>query len=68
MLTCKEATYKLSEAQDRKLALAERIDLKMHLMMCKGCANYRKQIDFMRYACKSYADSIVGDKGGGNKS
>lgn len=58
MLSCKEVTHLLSEEQDRKLALMERINLEMHLAMCKGCTNFRKQMDFLRTACRSYAERI----------
>lgn len=51
MLSCKESTHLLSEAQDRPLDLRERFALKMHLLMCKGCSNYRAQMDFLRAAC-----------------
>lgn len=51
MLSCKETTHLLSEAQDRPLDLGERFALKMHLLMCKGCANYQQQMEFIRQAC-----------------
>lgn len=61
MLSCKEATHLLSDDQDRKLTLAERISLEMHLAMCKGCANFRKQMDFLRTACRRYAGRVERD-------
>ncbi len=48
MLTCKEVSHLLSEAQDRKLPLGERLPLRLHLFMCVGCRNYGKQLDFLR--------------------
>ena len=48
MLTCKEVSHLLSEAQDRKLPLGERLPLRLHLFMCAGCRNYGKQLDFLR--------------------
>ncbi len=48
MLTCKEVSHLLSEAQDRKLPLGERLPLRLHLFMCVGCRNYSKQLDFLR--------------------
>lgn len=61
MLSCKEVTHLLSDGQDRKLSLTERIKLEMHLAMCKGCSNFRKQMDFLRLACRRYADKSVPD-------
>lgn len=54
MLNCKEVTRLLSEAQDRKLSVSERLKLEMHLAMCRGCSNFRKQMDFLRAACRRY--------------
>lgn len=55
MLNCKEVTRLLSEAQERKLSFYERVQLEMHLAMCKGCTNFRKQLDFLRMASRRYA-------------
>ena len=52
MLSCEEATRLLSEAQDRKLLLPEKLRLETHMAMCKGCRNYRKQMSFLRVACR----------------
>ncbi len=54
MLSCKDATRLLSEAQDRKLAVSEKMGLELHLLMCRGCTNFGKQIDFLRQACRGY--------------
>ncbi len=63
MLSCKDVTHLVSEAQDRKLGIAERMQLEMHLVICKGCANFRKQMDFLRAACRGYADAVARDDG-----
>ena len=52
MLSCEEATRLLSEAQDRKLVLPEKLQLEIHVAICKGCRNYRKQMSFLRAACQ----------------
>ena len=54
MLSCKDVTHKLSEAQDRELSLSERLQLEMHLAMCHGCRNFKKQMSFLRTACMRY--------------
>ena len=54
MLTCKEATRMMSEAQDRPLSVGERLQLQMHLAMCRGCRNFRVQMDFLRTACQRH--------------
>lgn len=52
MLNCKQATHLMSEAQDRKLALGERLPLRLHLLTCVGCRNFSKQMDFLRAASR----------------
>ena len=56
MLSCKEVSMLLSQAQDRRLGLGEWLGLKLHLMLCEGCANFRKQLDFIRAAIKRFRD------------
>jgi Putative zinc-finger len=59
MLKCKEITHLVSESQDRKLGLSERMQLEMHLVMCTGCSNFRRQMAFLRAACSRYRDPGV---------
>ncbi|MCX7155729.1 MAG: zf-HC2 domain-containing protein [Rhodocyclales bacterium] len=54
MLSCKQATELMSHEQDRTLALSERIGLRLHLWICAGCANYRRQIGVLRSACRRF--------------
>jgi len=62
MLSCKNVTHLLSESQDRKLALAERLQLKIHLAMCEGCTRYKQQIGFIRRACREFVGRGTGTK------
>jgi hypothetical protein len=62
MLSCKEVTHLLSEAQDRQLGLSEKMQLQMHLAMCQGCRNFRSQMDFLRQACRRYLSERRQDK------
>ena len=50
MISCREVTRLVSEGLDRKLGFGERIALRAHFMMCRGCENARKQIEFLRDA------------------
>jgi hypothetical protein len=56
MLSCKDATRLMSEAQDRKLGLAERLQLDMHLVICKGCRNFNEQMIFLRRVCRAWVE------------
>jgi hypothetical protein len=52
MLSCKEVSVLLSQAQERRLGPGERLGLELHLMLCNGCTNFRQQLDFMRVALR----------------
>lgn len=52
MISCKEATELMSQGQDRRLSLRERLALRLHLLFCAGCANFRRQLDVLRAACR----------------
>ena len=54
MLTCKEVSFRLSQAQERRLSLGERVSLGLHLMLCNGCRNFRRQLEFIRAAARRY--------------
>jgi len=55
MLNCRNATRLMSESQERKLALAERMSLQMHVMMCSGCHNFKDQMVTIRSMTRAYA-------------
>ncbi|MBK5966699.1 hypothetical protein CCR95_22125 [Thiocystis minor] len=48
MMNCKQATRLMSENLDRPLRWRERIALRLHLLMCGGCRNFKDQIAFLR--------------------
>lgn len=57
MRTCKEISLLLSQAQERPLGRAERWAVTLHLLICKGCSNFRAQLRFLRTAVHRYRDS-----------
>jgi predicted anti-sigma-YlaC factor YlaD len=56
MLNCDKVTQLCSDELERPLSLWERASLKMHIMMCKGCANYRRQTSEIRRAMHRYSE------------
>ncbi|MBI4580893.1 MAG: zf-HC2 domain-containing protein [Planctomycetes bacterium] len=44
MLTCKEAVRLISEGLDRHLSWPTRLGLRMHLLMCRHCSAYGRQL------------------------
>jgi putative zinc finger protein len=55
-LSCKEATSLVSQGLDRRLGFAERVVLRMHLLLCDGCTNFSKQVAFLRKAMARLGD------------
>lgn len=64
MLSCKEASRLMSEAQDRKLSLGQRLSLRTHLLICRGCANYQRQLGFLRLSLRRYTAGQGADQDG----
>ena len=57
MISCKEATRLVSRGLDRRLGLAERVALRLHLAICDGCSHFSKQMLFLRKAMRRLAQS-----------
>jgi hypothetical protein len=56
MLNCEQVTVLCSEELDRRLPVTERVALRLHMLMCKGCSNYRAQLGVIRAAMRRYAE------------
>ena len=54
MLTCKQVSIMLSQAQERRLSLLQRAGLGLHLALCHGCRNFRRQLGFIRAAARRF--------------
>jgi hypothetical protein len=61
MLTCKEATLLMSNEMNERLALGERIRLRLHLFACTGCTNYRHDMTVLRNACRDVVTQTLDD-------
>ena len=57
MLSCRETTRLLSQGADRDLAFGERVALRVHLAICRGCRNVDAQFRFLRVAVRSLAEA-----------
>lgn len=58
MLNCREATRLMSEQQERALGAREKLELQVHLMLCKGCKNFSLQMPFLRQAMRAYSQRL----------
>ncbi len=52
---CRQATRLLSEQQDRPLALGEQVPLRLHLLACPYCRNFKMQLRFLRETSQRYS-------------
>ncbi|EGV35434.1 zf-HC2 domain-containing protein [Neisseria weaveri] len=62
MLKCKDACRLVSESQDRPLTKREKIALRLHLLICRYCKNYEKQLNFIREQTEKWRNQNFKDK------
>ncbi len=53
MFNCKEVSRRVSESMDHRLPLHQRMLIRMHLLMCKYCTRFRRQLLLMREFSRS---------------
>jgi len=58
IINCKEASQLASDAQDRPLSLGEKINIYLHLLICKPCVNFNKQLKFIRKVSTAANDNV----------
>jgi len=56
MLSCKDVTEVCSAEMERPLQLREELSMHLHLMICAGCTQYRRQLGTVREAMRAYAE------------
>lgn len=61
MITCEEATRLMSESLDRKLPIGKRIGLRMHLLMCRLCPRFWRQLLLLKNAADLYKKGVEED-------
>jgi len=55
MLSCKDVTQLLSEAMDASLPIGKRIGVRLHLLICKFCLRYKRQLLLIRETARRLA-------------
>jgi hypothetical protein len=61
MRTCKEATAMMVAREDRALRLVDRVALRMHLLICKACPRFERQMLTMRNSMKEWRNYTTRD-------
>lgn len=59
MLNCHDTSFLLSQSRERSLTFSERMKLRLHLAMCRGCSNFGRQLPRLSDAAKAYAADDV---------
>jgi len=54
MLSCKDVTQLISESMDHSLPLGKRIGVRLHLLMCKFCLRYERQLLLIRETVRRF--------------
>lgn len=62
-MNCKQATELASRQKEAPLGLGQKINLKVHLLMCKHCQNFDKNIEQLSNAMQNF----LHDQNGQNK-
>jgi hypothetical protein len=57
--SCRDASRLQSEALDKKLSVPRRIGLFLHLLICKWCRRYGRQIRFLREAAQEHPEHLA---------
>ncbi len=57
MFSCKDVTRLVSESMDRSLPLGTRMGVRLHLLMCRFCARYERQLRLIRETARHLAAS-----------
>lgn len=55
MLNCTQVTRLYSDGLERPLTIGEKLSVNMHVLMCKGCRNFGKQMTSIRQIAREYA-------------
>ena len=55
MLSCRDVTQLISRSMDASLPVGKRIGVRVHLLICRFCARYEKQLLLIRETVRRLA-------------
>lgn len=61
MLRCREVSKLVSESMERRLPFRQRMELIMHLFLCRLCAGFARQTRLLRRAARQEPERLIGD-------
>ena len=59
MISCEKATFLISKSEEEKLSCKEKYQLRVHLMGCKFCRRYKKEIQYLSNALDKFKDPTI---------
>jgi hypothetical protein len=59
LFDCREAARAQSELLDRSLSPGRYLWLQLHLLICRWCRRYGRQLRFLRHAAHRHADEMA---------
>ncbi len=62
MLNCKQVVDLASKSLDASLPWQQRWSMKLHLMMCKNCSRYFKQLRFLQKTIQNIDEHVTETK------
>jgi hypothetical protein len=48
IFSCQDVSRKLSQSMDEALSLSQRMAIRIHLMMCRYCSRFHRQLVWLR--------------------
>jgi hypothetical protein len=60
MLRCREVSKLVSESMERRLPFGLRMQVWMHLMLCRLCAGFARQVHLLRRAARQNPERLAG--------
>ena len=62
MLRCREISKLVSESMERDLPLGQRLEVWMHLMMCRLCSGFARHLRLLRRAARENPERLGPDE------
>ncbi len=65
MLRCREITELVSQSLEHELPWRKRVELRMHLLMCRLCHGFARSVKLLRRAVREHPDRLQPDEESG---
>jgi hypothetical protein len=62
MLTCRDVVNSATDYMERKLSLRQRLQVRMHLLMCRFCRRYLRQLALTRAVLRRLPPPLPSDE------